>query len=299
MSIRLVFAVNDGRAQPVLKTANTPRKCRLRNVSARRRAGHIAFFEQRQNVVQPLHIHPETSFAQTFCMGSHRKKHCFSNSPQATVPVDSPGGNQSLASADQVIDEQRADHADMTASHCKELSIALAQFPRVSLGHFPTPLEPMDRLSEILGGPRLWVKRDDCTGLSSGGNKTRKLEYLMADAVTERGGYDRHPRCDPIKPRPPDCGGGRQAGHGVPHSAGGPDRVERPQLHHERQRLAGPICMARPFPKRPRWIRHERRKWKVLADELRTERQSAVRDPGRRLEPDRRAGLRELRPRAC
>ncbi|MCR9127354.1 MAG: D-cysteine desulfhydrase [Rhodobacteraceae bacterium] len=58
----------------------------------------------------------------------------------------------------------------------------LAEFPRVSLGHLPTPLEPMDRLSALLGGPRLWVKRDDCTGLSSGGNKTRKLEYLMADA---------------------------------------------------------------------------------------------------------------------
>lgn len=59
---------------------------------------------------------------------------------------------------------------------------ALAAFPRVRLGHLPTPLEPMDRLSEALGGPRLWVKRDDCTGLSSGGNKTRKLEYLIADA---------------------------------------------------------------------------------------------------------------------
>lgn len=71
----------------------------------------------------------------------------------------------------------------LVLSLCKELSLRLAKFPRVSLGHFPTPLEPMDRLSELLGGPRLWVKRDDCTGLSSGGNKTRKLEYLMADAV--------------------------------------------------------------------------------------------------------------------
>ncbi|MBC6407805.1 MAG: D-cysteine desulfhydrase [Rhodobacteraceae bacterium] len=70
-------------------------------------------------------------------------------------------------------------------SLCKDLSIALAKFPRVSLAHLPTPLEPMDRLSEALGGPRLWVKRDDCTGLSSGGNKTRKLEYLMADAVQQ------------------------------------------------------------------------------------------------------------------
>ena len=71
---------------------------------------------------------------------------------------------------------------ETTRSLCKALSIALAKFPRVRLGHLPTPLEPMDRLSELLGGPRLWVKRDDCTGLSSGGNKTRKLEYLMADA---------------------------------------------------------------------------------------------------------------------
>lgn len=66
---------------------------------------------------------------------------------------------------------------------CKELSITLSAFPRIRLGHLPTPLEPMDRLSDILGGPKLWVKRDDCTGLSSGGNKTRKLEYLMADAL--------------------------------------------------------------------------------------------------------------------
>lgn len=71
---------------------------------------------------------------------------------------------------------------DMTDSLCKALSVTLARFPRVRLGHLPTPLEPMDRLSEMLGGPRLWVKRDDCTGLSSGGNKTRKLEFLMADA---------------------------------------------------------------------------------------------------------------------
>ena len=58
----------------------------------------------------------------------------------------------------------------------------LARFPRIRLGHAPTPLEPMENLTRLLGGPRLWIKRDDCTGLSTGGNKTRKLEYLMADA---------------------------------------------------------------------------------------------------------------------
>jgi L-cysteate sulfo-lyase len=57
-----------------------------------------------------------------------------------------------------------------------------SRFPRIHLAHLPTPLEPMDRLSKHLGGAKLWIKRDDCTGLSSGGNKTRKLEFLMGDA---------------------------------------------------------------------------------------------------------------------
>ena len=76
-------------------------------------------------------------------------------------------------------------NAGISAASRKDLASALAAFPRIRLGHLPTPLEPMDRLSEHLGGPRFWVKRDDCTGLSSGGNKTRKLEYLMAEAIAE------------------------------------------------------------------------------------------------------------------
>jgi len=62
----------------------------------------------------------------------------------------------------------------------------LSRFPRVRLGHGPTPLEPLPRLSEMLGGPNLYIKRDDCTGLATGGNKTRKLEYLMADALARK-----------------------------------------------------------------------------------------------------------------
>jgi L-cysteate sulfo-lyase len=58
----------------------------------------------------------------------------------------------------------------------------LARFPRVFLAHLPTPLERLDRLTRELGGPEIWIKRDDCTGLSTGGNKTRKLEFLMAEA---------------------------------------------------------------------------------------------------------------------
>lgn len=87
-----------------------------------------------------------------------------------------------MTETDLLADQDTPISPEMTVSLCKELSIALAKFPKVRLGHLPTPLEPMDRLSELLGGPRLWVKRDDCTGLSSGGNKTRKLEFLMADA---------------------------------------------------------------------------------------------------------------------
>src|SRR5665213_292310 len=60
-----------------------------------------------------------------------------------------------------------------------------SRFPRVKLAHLPTPLEPMERLSKHLGGPRLWIKRDDCTGLSTGGNKTRKLEFLIGDALAQ------------------------------------------------------------------------------------------------------------------
>jgi L-cysteate sulfo-lyase len=61
----------------------------------------------------------------------------------------------------------------------------LASIPRVRLAHLPTPLEPMDRVSKLLGGPRLWIKRDDCTGVSTGGNKVRKLEFVLADAVAK------------------------------------------------------------------------------------------------------------------
>jgi L-cysteate sulfo-lyase len=63
--------------------------------------------------------------------------------------------------------------------------VLLSRFPRVSLAHLPTPLEPLPRLSKHLGGANIFVKRDDCTGLGTGGNKTRKLEFLMADALQQ------------------------------------------------------------------------------------------------------------------
>jgi D-cysteine desulfhydrase len=61
----------------------------------------------------------------------------------------------------------------------------LARFPRRRYTPYPTPLEPMPRLSAALGGPELWIKRDDLLGLAAGGNKTRKLEFLVADALAQ------------------------------------------------------------------------------------------------------------------
>jgi len=57
--------------------------------------------------------------------------------------------------------------------------------PRIPLGCLPTPLEELPRLTRALGGPRLFIKRDDQTGLATGGNKTRKLEFAVADALDQ------------------------------------------------------------------------------------------------------------------
>lgn len=61
----------------------------------------------------------------------------------------------------------------------------LSDFPRASLAHLPTPLEFLPGLSKHLGGPGIYVKRDDCTGLATGGNKTRKLEFSMGEALAQ------------------------------------------------------------------------------------------------------------------
>lgn len=70
------------------------------------------------------------------------------------------------------------------------MSRFLTKFPRASLGTLPTPLMELKKLSAILGGPRIFIKRDDLTGLALGGNKVRKLEYLCGDAI--------HKGCDTI-----------------------------------------------------------------------------------------------------
>jgi len=62
----------------------------------------------------------------------------------------------------------------------------LSTLPRVRLAHLPTPLQEMPNLTKALKGPRLFIKRDDLTGLAFGGNKTRKLEYIMAEAMAHK-----------------------------------------------------------------------------------------------------------------
>src|SRR5512140_141284 len=62
---------------------------------------------------------------------------------------------------------------------------AFSIIPRIRLAALPTPIEPLPRLSGVLGGPRLLVKRDDLTGLAFGGNKTRKLEFVLAEAQAQ------------------------------------------------------------------------------------------------------------------
>jgi 1-aminocyclopropane-1-carboxylate deaminase len=62
----------------------------------------------------------------------------------------------------------------------------LASFPRHPLLFGPSPVHPLERLTKSLGGAEVWAKREDCnSGLAYGGNKTRKLEYLVADAIAQ------------------------------------------------------------------------------------------------------------------
>ncbi|MDE2516571.1 MAG: D-cysteine desulfhydrase [Rhodospirillales bacterium] len=61
----------------------------------------------------------------------------------------------------------------------------LARFPRLKLFPGPTPLEKLENLTRHLGGPEIWIKRDDCTGVATGGNKVRKLEFLAGAALAE------------------------------------------------------------------------------------------------------------------
>lgn len=73
-----------------------------------------------------------------------------------------------------------------TALTTEALRRVAARLPRVALAHLPTPLEEVERFAARLGGPRVFVKRDDCTGMLMGGNKTRHNEFLLAEALRQK-----------------------------------------------------------------------------------------------------------------
>ena len=66
-----------------------------------------------------------------------------------------------------------------------DLAARIAAVDRIPLAHLPTPLDHCPRFTDALGGPQVWLKRDDLTGLAFGGNKTRQLEFLFADVVAK------------------------------------------------------------------------------------------------------------------
>jgi L-cysteate sulfo-lyase len=69
------------------------------------------------------------------------------------------------------------------------IAMKLDSLPRVKLANLPTPIQELPNLTKMLKGPRIWVKRDDLTGLAFGGNKARKLEYLMGDVLAKKCDY--------------------------------------------------------------------------------------------------------------
>lgn len=80
---------------------------------------------------------------------------------------------------------QRTISHNLTANALPEVSTPFAKCARLPLANLPTPLETLAQFSKSLGGPEIFIKRDDLTGLATGGNKTRKLEFLVGDALTK------------------------------------------------------------------------------------------------------------------
>jgi len=74
----------------------------------------------------------------------------------------------------------------LSAAPRRKLTAALARFPRQRLIHLPTPLQKMNRLTALYGGPEIWMKREDLTGVAFGGNKSRKMEFILANILGQK-----------------------------------------------------------------------------------------------------------------
>ena len=68
---------------------------------------------------------------------------------------------------------------------CRLNTLSINNLPRIQINFLPTPLVELKRLADVLDGPRIFIKRDDLTGLALGGNKTRKLEFLLGEALSQ------------------------------------------------------------------------------------------------------------------
>lgn len=73
----------------------------------------------------------------------------------------------------------------LTSHSLPDFEKAFPQLNRLPLANLPTPIENLKRFSDVLGGPQIFIKRDDLTGLATGGNKTRKLEFIIGDALNQ------------------------------------------------------------------------------------------------------------------
>ena len=174
--------------------------------------------------------------------------------------------------------------------------MSLAEFARHPLLFGPSPVHRLERLTEHLGGAALWAKRDDCnSGLAYGGNKTRKLEYLVADALAQG--------CDTLVSI-----GGVQSNHTRQVAAAAARTglgcvlvqeswVDWPDVVYDR---VGNIQLSRIMGADVRLVQAGfgigfKESWEQALADVEAARRQAVRDPGRRVRPPaRRARLREL-----
>ena len=134
---------------------------------------------------------------------------------------------------------RRHDARRSSADTTRTTPMNLARFPRIRLGHGPTPLEPMENL---IAPPRRAAALDQARRLH--GPVHRRQQDAQAGVPDGRrpragGGHRHHPGRDAVQPRAPDGGGLRQARRRVPHPAGGPHRLHGRRLPHVRQRALG------------------------------------------------------------
>lgn len=108
--------------------------------------------------------------------------HC-TNYTRVTASPEPVLKSQRFSSSETSEQHMTQQNVSQTVGDAQKAKDSLAQISRVDLALTPTPIQELKRFSAALGGPRIFIKRDDQTGLAGGGNKTRKLEYLVGDAI--------------------------------------------------------------------------------------------------------------------